>query len=45
MAMRQLSYMSDKSYETYKSYLENPETAANAAICKRRRLLRKTFKK
>ena len=33
MAMRQLSYMSNKSYETYKSYLENPEIAANAAIC------------
>jgi four helix bundle suffix protein len=33
MAMRQLSYMSNKSYETYKSYLENPETAANATIC------------
>jgi len=33
MAMRQLSYMSNKSHETYKSYLENPETAANATIC------------
>lgn len=33
MAMRQLSYMPDRSYETYKSYLENPEKAANAALC------------
>jgi four helix bundle suffix protein len=33
LAMRQISYIPNKSYETYKSYLENPETAANAAIC------------
>lgn len=33
MAMRQLSYMSNRSYETYRSYLGNPETAANATIC------------
>lgn len=31
--IRALGYKSDKSYETYKSYLENPETAANCLIC------------
>ena len=31
--VRQLAYKSDKSYETYKPYLKNPESAANAIIC------------
>lgn len=31
--IRDLVYKSNKSYETYKSYLENPETAANVAVC------------
>lgn len=31
--VRQLAYMSDKSYETYRSYLEKPETSANMIIC------------
>ena len=32
--IRDLAYRSDKSYETYKSYLESdPETAANTLIC------------
>ena len=31
--VRALAYRSDKSYETYKSYLASPEGAANAAIC------------
>lgn len=33
VAMRQLSYKSDKSYESYKTYLNNPESAANIMIC------------
>jgi len=32
-AVRQLAYRSDRSNETYKSYLEKPETAANVLIC------------
>ncbi len=32
-AVRGLAYRSDKSYETYRSYLENPEPAANVLIC------------
>jgi len=31
--IRQLSYKSNRSYMIYKSYLSNPETAANTAIC------------
>lgn len=31
--IRELSYMSNRSYLTYKSYLDNPETAANVATC------------
>jgi restriction system protein len=33
--VRKLAYASDRSYTTYKTYLEasSPETAANAAIC------------
>jgi len=31
--VRALAYKSDRSYETYKSYLESPETAANCLIC------------
>jgi len=31
--VRSLAYTSNRSYETYKSYLESPETAANCAIC------------
>ena len=33
LKIRQLSYMSNKSYTTYMSYLNNPEPAANCAIC------------
>ena len=32
-AVRNMSYLSDRTYKTYASYMENPETAANAAIC------------
>ncbi|PJA91230.1 MAG: four helix bundle protein [Candidatus Levybacteria bacterium CG_4_9_14_3_um_filter_35_16] len=32
-AVRALAYKSDRSCETYKSYLESPETAANCLIC------------
>jgi four helix bundle suffix protein len=32
-AVRELAYKPDKSYGTYKSYMSNPEMAANAAIC------------
>jgi restriction system protein len=34
-AVRQLAYLSNKSYETYKTFIESddPETAANALIC------------
>ena len=32
-AVRALAYKTDKTYLTYKSYLENPETAANVLIC------------
>lgn len=31
--IRALAYTSNRSYETYKSYLESPESAANCAIC------------
>jgi four helix bundle suffix protein len=33
--IRKLAYVEDKSYETYKSYIEalDPETAANAILC------------
>ena len=30
--IRQLAYVENKSYETYSSYIENPESAANCAI-------------
>ena len=33
LAIRNLSYKSDKSYTTYGSYLTNSESAANCAIC------------
>ncbi|MBI4991866.1 MAG: four helix bundle protein [Candidatus Harrisonbacteria bacterium] len=33
IAIRQLSYKSNRSYMTYRSYLDKPETAANVAIC------------
>lgn len=33
VAIRQLSYKTNRTYWTYKSYLENSENAANAAIC------------
>lgn len=32
-AVRELAYKSDKSYKTYRSYLTDPEQAANCAIC------------
>ncbi len=32
-AIRELAYKSDRSYSTYKSYLENPEPAANVLLC------------
>ena len=32
-AIRVLAYRSDKTYETYKSYLTDPEKAANMMIC------------
>ncbi len=31
--IRSLSYRSDRSYSTYKTYLDNPEAAANCALC------------
>lgn len=31
--IRNLAYAQDRSYETYKTYLENSELAANALIC------------
>ena len=31
--IRDSSYKSNRSYETYKSYIGNPETAANIALC------------
>lgn len=31
--IRNLSYRTNRTYWTYKSYLENPESAANVAIC------------
>ncbi len=31
--IRRLAYRTNKSYKTYRSYLNDPETAANAAIC------------
>lgn len=31
--IRKLGYMSNRSYTTYKSYLDNPETAANCLLC------------
>lgn len=31
--IRALAYRSDRSYKTYESYITNPETAANCAIC------------
>ncbi|MDO8524415.1 MAG: four helix bundle suffix domain-containing protein [bacterium] len=33
VAVRQLVYLPDKSYQTYRSYLSSPENAANAIIC------------
>ena len=33
LKIRQFSYMSNKSYTTYKTYLNAPEPAANCAIC------------
>lgn len=33
LAVRAIAYMSDRSYETYKSYFETVELAANALIC------------
>jgi four helix bundle suffix protein len=33
LEIRKLSYKSDKSYRTYVTYEEKPETAANCAIC------------
>ena len=32
-AVRALAYKSDKSYETYKPYFSDPESAANCLIC------------
>lgn len=32
-AVRELAYRTDKSYTTYRSYVANPESAANTAIC------------
>ncbi|MBI5793726.1 four helix bundle protein [Candidatus Uhrbacteria bacterium] len=31
--IRKLAYLEDRSYSTYKSYCEKPESAANTAIC------------
>ncbi|MCL5439030.1 MAG: four helix bundle suffix domain-containing protein [Patescibacteria group bacterium] len=31
--VRDLAYKADKTYETYRSYLKDPETAANCIIC------------
>lgn len=31
--IRDLAYTSDRSYSTYKSYLENPEIGANMLVC------------
>ena len=33
LEIRALAYKPNRSYETYKTYLENPETAANCLIC------------
>ena len=33
VAIRELGYKSDKSYQSYRTYIAIPETAANAAIC------------
>ena len=33
IAIRKLVYVTNKSYETYKSYLSNPESATNCALC------------
>lgn len=32
-AVRALAYQTNRSYETYRSYLQSPELAANCAIC------------
>jgi four helix bundle suffix protein len=32
-AVRSLSYRTDKSYQTYSSYLDSPEPAANMLLC------------
>lgn len=32
-AVRQIAYRSDRSYESYRSYLKVPESAANYALC------------
>ncbi len=32
-AIRKLSYISNKSYSTYESYINSPESAANCALC------------
>lgn len=31
--IRKLGYMTNRSYSTYMSYIQNPESAANCAIC------------
>jgi restriction system protein len=31
--IRGLSYLSDRTYMIYRSYMQNPETAANCALC------------
>jgi restriction system protein len=33
IAIRNLAYRSDKSHETYRSYLDDPEMAANCLLC------------
>src|SRR3989344_1336236 len=33
LEIRNMSYKTDRTYWTYKSYLENSETAANVALC------------
>jgi restriction system protein len=33
ITIRQLAYQKDKSYQSYKTYLNNPESAANCLIC------------
>jgi len=33
LAIRKLAYVPDKSYKTYMSYLDKPESAANCVLC------------